>query len=76
VDGVDSFPFRYTSVPEPSEGVDFIVERTLDPAPKEPLWVVSLGERPIYFPAMIKSRRLLRSSSESPPLPSMVIQPL
>ena len=37
-----SHPFRYSSVPEESEGVDFIIERAMADDPR-PLWVVSLG---------------------------------
>ena len=36
-------PFRYSQVPEPSPGVDLIIERALDPDESEPLWVISLG---------------------------------
>lgn len=38
-----SHPFRYSKVPEPSEGVDFIIEKAMASTPEDPLWVVSLG---------------------------------
>lgn len=38
-----SHPFRYSKVPEPSEGVDFIIEKAMVSTPEDPLWVVSLG---------------------------------
>jgi len=53
-----SHPFRYSSVPEPSEGVDFIIERALDPAKTEPLWVVSLGACTNLAAAWLKEPRI------------------
>lgn len=38
-----SHPFRYSAQIEPSEGVDFIIERAMDTSDNRPLWVVSLG---------------------------------
>ena len=38
-----SHPFRYSKVPEPSEGVDFIINRAMASTPDDPLWVISLG---------------------------------
>lgn len=38
-----SHPFRYSSVPEPSEGVDFIIERAMASSSEDPLWIISLG---------------------------------
>ncbi len=38
-----SHPFRYSSQPVESEGVDFLIEHALASPPDRPLWVVSLG---------------------------------
>jgi hypothetical protein len=38
-----SHPLRYGRVSEPSEGVDFIIERAMDPSRPDPLWVIALG---------------------------------
>ena len=53
-----SHPFRYSGVPEPSEGVDFIVERAMDPAETEPLWVVALGPATDLAAAYLKEPRI------------------
>ena len=38
-----SHPLRYIKVPEPSEGVDFIIDRAMASTPEDPVWVVCLG---------------------------------
>ncbi len=38
-----SHPFRYSQQPEPSEGVDFIIEKAMEHDRNNPLWVVLLG---------------------------------
>lgn len=53
-----SHPFQYSEAPEPSEGVDFIIERALDPAKTEPLWVVSLGACTDLAAAWLKEPRI------------------
>ncbi len=53
-----SHPFRYSAVPEPSEGVDFIIEHAMDPTRQEPLWVVSLGACTDLAAAWLKEPRI------------------
>ncbi|MCF3648433.1 nucleoside hydrolase [Synoicihabitans lomoniglobus] len=38
-----SQPFQFSQQIIPSPGVDFIVERAMDPSDERPLWVISLG---------------------------------
>lgn len=49
-----SHPFRYSRVPEESEGVDFIIERAMASDPSNPLWVVSLGPATTLASAWLK----------------------
>lgn len=53
-----SHPFRYSQLPEPSEGVDFMIERAMDPSETEPLWVVSLGACTNVAAAWLKEPRI------------------
>jgi len=53
-----SHPFRYSQVPEPSEGVDFIIDRAMDLAKSERLWVVSLGACTDLAAAWLKEPRI------------------
>jgi purine nucleosidase len=53
-----SHPLRYSRVVEPSEGVDFIIERAMDPSKTEPLWVIALGPATNLASAYLKEPRI------------------
>jgi len=53
-----SHPFRYSKGPEPSEGVDFIIECALDSSKEKPLWIVSLGACTDLAAAWLKEPRI------------------
>jgi purine nucleosidase len=52
-----SHPFRYSRQPEPSEGVDFLIERAMADAP-EPLWIIALGAPTNVAAAWLKEPRI------------------
>jgi inosine-uridine nucleoside N-ribohydrolase len=53
-----SHPLLYGHVSQPSEGVDFIIERAMDPSRAEPLYVVALGPATDITAAYLKEPRI------------------
>jgi purine nucleosidase len=53
-----SHPLVYGNTHQPSEGVDFIIERAMDPSRKEPLWVIALGPATDLVAAYLKEPRI------------------
>ena len=53
-----SDPLRYSNKPENSEGVDFIIERAMDPSQSSPLWVIGLGAATDIASAYLKEPRI------------------
>lgn len=53
-----SHPLLYGNKHQPSEGVDFIIERAMDPARKEPLWVIALGPATDIVSAYLKEPKI------------------
>jgi purine nucleosidase len=53
-----SHPLQYGKTPQPSEGVDFIIERTMDASKSGPLWVIALGPATDIVCAYLKEPRL------------------
>ncbi len=53
-----SHPLRYSQVAEPSEGVEFIIERAMASKPDDPLWLVCLGPCTDAAAAYLKEPRI------------------
>ena len=53
-----SHPLRYGRVVEPSEGIDFIIERAMDPSKTGPLWAIALGPATDLAAAYLKEPRI------------------
>ncbi|MHC4511329.1 MAG: nucleoside hydrolase [Planctomycetota bacterium] len=51
-------PMRYKFEPSESEGVDFIIERAMQSAPEDPLWIVGLGAATDIASAYLKEPRI------------------
>jgi inosine-uridine nucleoside N-ribohydrolase len=53
-----SHPLIYGRVSQPSEGVNFIIERAMDQRETEPLWIIALGPATDLVSAYLKEPRI------------------
>jgi inosine-uridine nucleoside N-ribohydrolase len=53
-----SSPMRYQFEPSDSEGVDFIIEKSMSSTPEDPLWIIGLGAATDIASAYLKEPRI------------------